>query len=397
MKKNKEKYFSNTISFWKRVGSYIADLVLFLIASILVYSVATYPIISSTTKLKDYYNVQVEKFNECRDLLLDSNLLRLDEEGTSEKELKDVFKEDLVFFVNEDYYKEDGSYNDIFYYFFLNFAPNNLTHENDLHVDYTMEMVNKDLFKVDDEDNNIFALNNGDYNLPLKLQDEAKAQLNDYLNTEINATSQQYFDDYLEIMNAIWSVSTAYILNSNEYLTPANSFNNAMNSYYLIHSIAVIITYIVCYSLYFILVPLLTKNRQTLAKKILRIGIFEENFTPASRKKILVRALVQMIFTFGFSLFIPIMQVGMGILYMPLFVINGKPFYYFTFNMIILAFLLCDTIYMLVNINHRAIEDKLLRVLVIKDSPEFLNPSDLDSGEEVVEKLDTTDDGSQVQ
>lgn len=393
MKKNKEKYFSNTVTFWKRVGSYVADLVFFLIISIFVYSLASYPIISSTTKLNEYYEIEKETFDECRNLLIDSNLLRLDEDD-NEKQLKDIFKDNLTYFVNEDFYREDGSgnYNDIYYYFFLNFAPTRLTHEEN-HVDYTLEKVNKELYKVDDSNNKIFTLNDSSYDKPLLLKEDAKIQLQDFLNTEINATSQQYFDDYCNIMNDIWSVASNYILTSNEYQNPAYRFNEAMNQYYLIHSVAVIITYVVCYSLYFIMVPLITKNRQTLAKKILRIGIFEEDFKPAKRNKILVRSLVQMIFTFAFALFIPLLQVGMGILYMPLFIINGNPFYFFTFCLIIFVMFMIDAIYMSINMNHRAIEDKLLKVLVIKDSPEFL--TNTSSNEE--EKIENSEDGSEVQ
>lgn len=389
MKNNKEKYFSNTITPWKRVGSYIADLVFFLIISILVYSVASFPIISSTTKLNDYYEIQKNTFDECRTLLEDSNLLRYDEDG-NEKQLKDIFKDNLTYLVNDNYYKQDGSYNDIYYYFFLNFAPTRLTHKEADHVDYNLEKINKELYKVDDSSNNIFTLNEADYNRPLKLKDEAKTQLSNFLNTEINATSQQYFDDYCNIMNDVWNVASKYVLISNEYQIPALEFTEAMNQYYLIHSIAVIITFLVCYGLYFILIPLITKNRQTLAKKILRIGIFEENFKPASRNKILIRYLVQMIFTFGFALFIPVLQVGMGILYMPLFIINGNPFYFFTFCMILLLMFLVDTVYMFININHRSIEDKLLKLLVIKDSPEFLVSN------EEKEEIDNSEDGSEI-
>ena len=389
MKNNKEKYFSNTITPWKRVGSYIADLVFFLIISILVYSVASFPIISSTTKLNDYYEIQKNTFDECRTLLEDSNLLRYDEDG-NEKQLKDIFKDNLTYLVNDNYYKQDGSYNDIYYYFFLNFAPTRLTHKEAGHVDYNLEKINKELYKVDDSSNNIFTLNEADYNRPLKLKDEAKTQLSNFLNTEINATSQQYFDDYCNIMNDVWNVASKYVLISNEYQIPALEFTEAMNQYYLIHSIAVIITFLVCYGLYFILIPLITKNRQTLAKKILRIGIFEENFKPASRNKILIRYLVQMIFTFGFALFIPILQAGMGILYMPLFIINGNPFYFFTFCMILLLMFLVDTVYMFININHRSIEDKLLKLLVIKDSPEFLVSN------EEKEEIDNSEDGSEI-
>ena len=51
---------------------------------------------------------------------------------------------------------------------------------------------------------------------------------------------------------------------------------------------------------------------------------------------------------------------------------------------------LVDTVYMFININHRSIEDKLLKLLVIKDSPEFLVSN------EEKEEIDNSEDGSEI-
>ena len=58
--------------------------------------------------------------------------------------------------------------------------------------------------------------------------------------------------------------------------------------------------------------------------------------------------------------------------------------------MILLLMFLVDTVYMFININHRSIEDKLLKLLVIKDSPEFLVSN------EEKEEIDNSEDGSEI-
>ncbi len=367
MKRKEKVVKGNVISGGKRFGAYLADLVIFLIITVMFYSLAVMPLTRAITPIKQYENDMQESFQECQDLLISSKLLTYNENREVD-DTKETFRKDLSFFLNDNVIDEEGHYQEFFSYFYIEYLASEDTISGQF-VPKDVAWVNTNVFQIGEEQN-IFVTD--DINVIASLSAEASPQLKNYYIGDINAESQRYFDSYSNILQSAWSEATNLFITTDHYFAAATTYADSSIHFMYVYSISSLITFTVFFFLYYLLVPILFKKGQTFAKKILKMGIFDENNKPIKNSYMVIRSLLLYIFSFHFILILPIFEIGFNCLMMPLFTIGGNIFYVFTLAMITFTFSIVNAVFMGVNRNHQSIHDFFLKTYVLDQDPDII-------------------------
>ena len=369
MQEKKSEYRRYSIKPLKRIGAFFADLVIFMMATISLYSLAITPLAQTITPYKEYVTQQNVAFNECRNILKESHLVTFDEQD-NEIKIENYFEDNLTDRLEDRMYYQDDTYVDIYLHFYHSYLSNKITFNNN-QKDYSISWVNENIYKVNDESNILFALQDDNINLPLLLSDTAKKEINDYRSGEVNATSQKYHDTFIEMMKDRWEVAAELLANSDQYLSYADQYNKNADKIFAVYSYSSIIFFTIMFFLYYLLIPFLLKKGQTPAKKILHIGLFDEENNPIKFKTLLFRTLIQFVFMFFLVLFVPTMQLGFSVIYLPLIIINNYVLYLFFLSIVLLMLTIVSGIYMCSSLNHQAFHDKMLNIYVMLDNVNF--------------------------
>jgi uncharacterized RDD family membrane protein YckC len=379
----KEIYNKNVITKGKRILSHLADAIIFLILSIVVYSFISLPIAQSVTPFKQFEETSIQSKADSLIIIQDSHLLSFDDEG-NEVNIEEYFKENLSYKLDNFTYGNNNEYIDIFYYFYLDYSNNHLTFNNET-SSYTIEYVNTNIYKyVDNQD--LFTLTDDDINKPLDFKAEIKTHLKDYLDGNITAENLEIYVKYVEIFIDGLEFSIDVLISSDQYSEVANIYNSAFKSLLFIYSYTALITFVILFFIYYLLIPLLIGKGQTLAKKVLHIGVFSLDMKPIKPTFLVVRSLFQFIFYLHLLLFIPYMQLGMNIINLPLFDLGSSTFNFLPIASISGLLCLFDLIFMTSNINNRTIRDKVLDLIVLKDAPEIYDLTKETKADNVIEQ-----------
>ncbi len=373
MAREKEKYHKNTVSVFKRLGSFLADAVFFIVLNMALYSFAIFPLAKNITKYNEYETKENQALDECRSILKNSHLLSFDGEG-NEIDLEVYFKDNLNYLLKDNITDENGNYYDIFLHFYVTYNNENLKFNGESKI-HDVAYVNKEIYQYKNH-LDIFALKEENEQLPLTFTGDCANYLKQHINGSVTAKSQEYYDSYMKLMKEKWDAATNYLSESDDYSHYTNEFSYYTNKIFTIITYSSIILFTVLFALYYFVIPLLMKKGQTLAKKFLRIGIFNEDHTPIRNSQLATRTILQYIFYFFMVLFTPFFVCGLSFIYLPLFTINGYTFYLFFLAIVTFVFSIAAFIYMIININHRAPHDKILGLYVLPDAPEFLDEED---------------------
>lgn len=393
MPNNATTYKRYVIKPLRRIGAFIADLVLFMMISVSLYAVAISPLIKSFKSYKGYVSNQETAFNECKTILVDSHLVSYDE-NDKEVKMEDYFKSNMAFKLNDTHYDEQGHYTDIYLHFYVYYCGNVLKFSS-AHKNYAVSWVNENIYHVNSENNYLFAVTDGNLELPLSFTDEAKKQLNNYLSGEVNGESQKYYDDYISLMKEQWEAATDLIIASDEYSLNAEIYNSNANYILGIYSYSAMIFFTVTYFLYYLLIPYLFKKGQTIAKKILHIGIYDDNNQPIKFTTLLFKSLILYFFMFFLVMFLPMMDLGLSIIYLPLFTISGYTFYLFFLAIVLLLLTITSGVCMCITKNHQALHDKMLNIFALRDNVNL--DEEIDNRPSNVIEQENFDRGSSVQ
>ena len=383
MAREKEKYHKNTASVWKRLGSFIADAVFFIVLNMALYSFAIFPLTKNITKYNEYETQENLAYEECKAILKDSHLLSFDGEG-NEISIESHFKNYLNYLLKDEIQDESGKYYDVYLHFYVTYNNENMKFNGESKI-HDIAYVNNEIYKYKDH-LNIFVLREENEQLPLTFTADCANYLKQHLNGSVTAKSQEYYDSYMNLMKEKWDDATNYLSESDAYSKATNEFSINANKIFTILSYSSIVLFTVLFALYYFVIPLLMKKGQTLAKKLLRIGIFNEDHTPIRVSQLATRTILQYIFYFFMVLFTPFFVCGLGFIYLPLFTINGYTFYLFFLAVVTFVFSILAFIYMIININHRAPHDKILGLYVLPDAPEFLDGEDDDRPSNVIDQ-----------
>ncbi len=367
-----KKYNPNLISPFRRLGAFLADAIIFLVTSIMLFSLAVVPIISSLPSYKSNSVTQDENYNIVLKLTEDARLVKTDGEG-NETDYQTYANDILKHFIADSLLDDENKFNDIFYHFYLETIPT--LHFKEA-ISYSISWVNENVYRSESEDNILFDKKDNDINKPLILKEDAKNYLTQYFDEDINSKSEEYYNYAMKLFSEERNKASEVLLTSNEYNEASHLFINSANKLYNLVAVSSLITYTILFFLYYFIVPLCLKKGQTFAKKMLHIGVFFKDNKMVTPGRLFARWLLQYIFYLFFALLIPLFQIGPGIIRMPLFFIGDKPFYFIPVALV--SFILCiiSYIYLSISSEKTALHDKLSRLLVLKEDPVYFDPEE---------------------
>ena len=212
---------------------------------------------------------------------------------------------------------------DIFLYFYTVYAPSHLTGPNGEKYDYTIEKVNKEIYMFDfQEDTILWCLRENNYNLPLKLTDEAVNQITRYRNNEIDANSEKYFVAFNKQANTMMENAARLLLDSKEYREARVLYNENSAKVLIHYSYSAIIIYTVLFAVYYVVFPLLVGDGKTLGKYLLGYSCFTVDRHYTNKKNVILRAVLQYLSYFFVAGFLPFLFVGLNVFSMPVLIIG---------------------------------------------------------------------------
>ena len=393
MSKNNTPYKRHVIKPLKRIGAFIADFVLFMMVSISLYALAITPLAKTITPYKSYAANQEEAFEACKTLLVDSHLVQYDE-NDKEIKIEQTFEDNLKTRLSGAIYDESGHYIDIYLHFYVTYCSSSIHFSGSI-KEYSISHVNKNVYHVNSEDNILFALTDENIDLPLSFSETAKKQLNDFYAGEVNGESQKYHDTYISLMTEAWNNATEILINSDEYTYQAEKYTDNTNKVLGIYSYSSMIFYTIMFFVYYLLVPFFIKKGQTPAKKILHIGLFDDENNPVKFKTVVFKSLMLYFFMFFGVILLPTMDLGLSVIYLPLFTIGGYTFNLFLLAMVMLILTIVSGIYMCIEKNHQSFHDKMFNIYLLKDNVDLNEEAD-NRPSNVIEQ-ENFDRGSSVQ
>ena len=393
MPKNNTAYKKHVIKPLKRIGAFIADFIIFMMVSISLYALAITPLIKTITPYKTYVAEQQESFNACKTLLMKSHLVEYDE-NDKEVRIEQSFEKNLKDRLDGKVYDQNGHYIDIFLHFYVTFCESSI-HFSGSTKNYSVQYVNENIYHINDENNILFSLTEDNINLPLSFSDNAKKQLNDYYSGEVNGESQKYHDTFITLMTESWNNATQVLIDSDEYTFSAEQYGVYSNKVLEIYSYSSIIFYTIMFFIYYLLVPFFIKKGQTPAKKILHIGLFDDENNPVKFKTVVFKSLMLYFFMFFGVILLPTMDLGLSIIYLPLFTIGAYTFNLFLLAIVMLMLTIISGVYMCIDKNHQSFHDKMLNIYLLKDNVD-LN-EEVDNRPSNVIEQENFDRGSSIQ
>ena len=357
---------------WKRILSFLADFFLLFILASGLYSVAIYPLMQ---KFPAYHHALIEQqthLEKCRQMYYDGKLLEsnIEPESYIEKAIKNKLADDN---------------NDIFIHYYVTYLPT--IHKDGVSFSYDSTYVNKNVYQYENQGDIVLYDLNEDLSNPLLINSVAKEMLNKYYNNDITKENEVYHTKIVEqykngLMNA-----EKILISSDEFINDYSIVQKNNTVLYLHVSISSIITYTVLFILLYIVAPLVFKNGQTIGKKVLKIGLYHDTNTPIRKNILILRAIMQYITYYFVVILIPLWQVGITVINLPLLV-----FPTFTINLFLLCFAslvlaAISLITMALTTNKQALHDKVTRVYAYRMDVE-LEEENAIKNEEFKEKSD---------
>lgn len=306
----------------KRFFSCCIDMVIFTIFAFLLYSLVAYPIFSNMSSYNNADSKQKEAIHEMYDMYLDSKLAIYDEDNQSYSDTL-ALESQLSNKLNGVDLDETNKSNDIFYYFYVTYASENLS-KDEVNYSFSGQYVNETFYQYGSEtETTLWELQEDDVSLPLHLTSEAKSQINRYLADDIDQTSQSYYLAYNTQATAMMKEAGNLLLQSDQYQNAHLVYSKNFDYFLAHYSYASIITYTILFALYYVLIPLVAGDGKTLGKLLLGIGVYTEERHYVKKGQIIVRAILQYVTYFFLILFIPFLQIGMYVFSMPFLIFNN--------------------------------------------------------------------------
>ena len=342
----------------RRLLAFLGDIVLFYIVAASIFMLAIYPLVTHLPSFKAPYESQQIKLEECRQMYKDASLVYLDDNGgvVSRSLTAKRYIEDKLSMVD---YRDDNKYLDPLYYFYLNYANENITKDN-VSYHFDENYVRSEIFKIDQQEEPF--LWDKTYVGPIRLTEEAKNYLSAYLANDITAVNSAYYGKIASFIENSLLDAEKILLESDQYQTAYKSIMRDNITIYYHLSISSVISYTVFFFLYYLLIPYLLKHGQTPVMRILRLSMVKEDNQGVDFKILLLRSLMQYIAYSFIILFIPYFVIGSAIFSLPLISVLGGTINLFVLAIFSILLLIASGITCLVTEYKQNIYDKITRV-----------------------------------
>ena len=365
----------------KRFLAALADIFILFILASGIYSVLVYPLMEKFPHYQELFTEQENRINDCRQMYIDGKLMRYDIKP--EEYVEEVIKTRL-----------ESSSNDIFIHFYTVYIPT--LHKDNESFSYSIESINETVFNYSNQGEPVlWELKDNDKSLPLELTSEASNKINQYLSTEKTKENEAYYTKMKEWLTKSLVEAEKVLTSSDEFKATYSIALEKNNSLYLYVSISSLITYTVFFFLYYLLLPILFKNGQTVGKKILKIGLYTEDNKPISPKSLILRSVLEYISYFFLVSFIPIFQIGLNITNLPIFVFKTFTINLFTITFISIIVTLVSLAMCMMSTYKQNLCDKVTNIYAFRMDIQ-LEEENIIKNEEVLGKKEDDGSGSDI-
>lgn len=340
---------------FRRFLSGAGDLFSFYIIVALIFMLGIFPLTKATPSFKNSLAIQEKALENCRDIYIDGHLMYLDSSGEALSKEEIVTKYIKSKLELNDYVSEN--YSDMFYYFYLTYASNNLT-VDDVELTYDDYYLKDTIFDLAHQEAPI--LWDAYYDGPVRLTSEAKAKIEQYMSGDRTLENTQYYKKISEFCQNNLVEAEKIVKNSDQYKTNyASVMKENLVLYYHI-TVSSTITYTVFFFLYYLLVPALFKDGQSFLKRVLRIKVVDRNNNGIQFKTLLVRSIMQYISYSFLTLFIPYLILGSTIFNLPMITIAGSTINLFIFAILTFVLTIASLIFTFVSKYNQTLVDKVM-------------------------------------
>ena len=351
------------LSKWKRLLSYLADFFLTFMISLVLFTVATFPIAKVVTGFNQKSNESAESILAMHKVLYDEKIVFQSPEYT-----KDYIEVNINYTYNvwlsyQCLDEEDSPVS--------NFPQYGHKQENDniynfYHLTRNTDSEYLNLFNIYNGTNNYF-INEGDR---FVLKDEIKNVVRYYFDPrdELGEQGQKYYDNiknnvFAPMLSEVFANIEKNDLVSNgvSYVEKLNTHNAYKNYYDILIVISCFITLVVSWAIYYILIPFINRGRKTLAMIFMSTERVNIDRLYVCKKGEMIFASIYSLFTnMMFVLFLPIIYVNFNYLFSLTILL--------TFSLASLLFNLVSLGFILFNSFNRSLSDIFSRSVMISTS-----------------------------
>lgn len=373
-----------------RFLAFISDFVLLIVLGVIVYNAAAFPIANAITKFDGMLVERSDAQEAMYDAMVDAHLLtfHLDEDGMKQYDELDAIYDDYLFHKVNDEANLEG---DMFYYFYFEHAKD--------YYEMDVDTFNREILKVGCEDFDLFIVKNpGEIGV---LKDEVRVNLEAYLNDSQTAealnTNEEMQNLFLTNYNfAYFDVLMKYDEN---YIAQYELHESISNDINWTISIPSVISFTFAAIVLYLIIPLVFRNGETLAKKILKIGVVDRYGYRVSKYQTIIRFIIKYILQVGISVFMPMFIVGINEIWgLPFLSMFGQTMNMTTLFIISLIFGLVSSLICLIHKEHLDLEDLAAHteVVIVEQSVIFNSRKEKEDYLKMIEEEKLAEEGGIV-
>ena len=373
-----------------RFLAFISDFVLLIVLGVIVYNAAAFPIANAITNFDQMLIERNDAQEAMYDAMVDAHLLtfHLNEDGMKQYDELDTIYDDYLFHKVNDEANLEG---DMFYYFYFEHAKD--------YYEMDVDTFNREVLKVGSEDFDLFIVKNpGEIGV---LKDEVRINLEAYLNDSQTAealnTNEEMQNLFLTNYNfAYFDVLMKYDVN---YITQYELHESISNDISWTVSIPSVISFTFSAIVLYLIIPLVFRNGETLAKKILKIGVVDRYGYRVSKYQTIIRFIIKYILQVGISVFMPMFIVGINEIWgLPFLSMFGQTMNMTTLFIISLSFGLVSSLICLIHKEHLDLEDLAAHteVVIVEQSVIFNSRKEKEDYLKMIEEEKLAEEGGIV-
>lgn len=293
---------------------FISDFVILIVFGIILYTIA-FPITASVTNLDAKENEIQEKQSEMLQISKDAHLIPIDAEDITQG---DTYLMDVIIdtYIENKVKDESNLSEDIFYFFYFEYLPQ-FEINDESYVTMDIATFNLEILKIEEEKySSLFAYQVDEQGQVDKskigiLKDEARRYLSSYLEGSQTSEVLNCHDLMEDLVLENYAQAT-YDLERFEpqYKESYQTYLALENEKDWIFAIPSIFAYSIASVVLYLVLPLIFKDGQTLAKKILKLGVVDRFGYRVAKYQTVIRFFVKYIVQLGVLSFMPLFVVG---------------------------------------------------------------------------------------
>jgi uncharacterized RDD family membrane protein YckC len=343
----------------KRLLAFIIDLGLSIILGLLLCSVAFEPLLGFSSQ----QDVTSEKLDTVEDIGVSTHLyLKVNDTLLSNAELTDNYlSHEFGLIIGEN----ESEYLDPLAYFYVNYLHNDFTYFNQtiLKLPSSISANNSNSYYVYDE-----TKTNPLSEAP-KLNEESFLELSLYFNDEINSTNQAIYDDFSSYYINLLSEAQSTLVGdtSGEYYLAIQDYYAEYHSLMWISTDSALISYAISLIIFFIIIPVISKNGKTLGKRMFKLHILSQDNKEISKWNILSRGIAMLPSLFMGIGFVPFISWTIYGFFLPFIELSESFITMLIPILISLAIALISFLIVITNKHHQSPHDTIAQSIVVVD------------------------------